>query len=125
MNFKKITAILLVTLLLTAATVPAVSALEPFGTGIMCRNWLKNDPNYQFSEEYKTSVWYENFTTLELTENERNNVLRIAVSQLGYHEGDSAKDFDGKNTSGSSNYIEYARLLSGRKIKSVSVLYGK
>ena len=111
MNFKKITAILLVAILLTAVTVPTVSALEPFGHGLPMRNWLTNDPNYQFSEEYKTSVWYQNFTTLELTENERNNVLRIAVSQLGYHEGDSAKDFDGMNKNGSSNYIEYARLL--------------
>lgn len=108
---RKLSALVLATLLLAAAAIPAASALEPFGNGLPMRNWLKNDPNYQFSEEYKTSVWYENFATLELTENDRNNVLRIAVSQLGYHEGDSAKDFDGKNTSGSSNFIEYARLL--------------
>ena len=111
MNFKKLAATALATLLLATAAVPAVSALTPHGTGILCRNWLKNDPNYDFSDAYKTSVWYENFTSLELTENDRNNVLRIAVSQLGYHEGDSAKDFDGMNKSGSSNYIEYARLL--------------
>ena len=111
MNLKKITAVLLSALLLTAVAAPAVSALEPFGTGIPMRDWLKNDPNYQFSDAYKTSVWYENFTSLELTENDRNNILRIAVSQLGYHEGDSAKDFDGMNKNGSSNYIEYARLL--------------
>ena len=111
MNLKKLAAIALATLLLASAAVPAASALTPHGTGILCRNWLTNDPNYDFSDAYKTSVWYENFTSLELTENERNNVLRIAVSQLGYHEGDSAKDFDGMNKSGSSNYIEYARLL--------------
>ena len=111
MTCKKLLAILLAALLLAAVAVPAVSALEPHGTGIMCRNWLTNDPGYQFSDAYKTSVWYENFTSLELTSNDRNNILRIAVSQLGYHEGDSAKDFDGMNKSGSSNYIEYARLL--------------
>lgn len=110
-NLRKLSALVLATLLLAAAAVPAVSALEPHGTGIKMRGWLTNDPNYQFSEEYKTSVWYENFTTLELSENDRNNVLRIAVSQLGYHEGDSASDFDGMNKNGSSNYIEYARLL--------------
>ncbi len=111
MRFKKTLATILAGLLLASSASLAVTALEPFGTGIPMRNWLKNDPNYQFSEEYKTSVWYENFTALELTANDRNNVLRIAVSQLGYHEGNSSKDFDGKNTSGSSNYIEYARLL--------------
>ena len=111
MTSKKLLAILLATLLLASVALPAASALEPHGTGIPMRNWLKNDPNYQFSDAYKTSVWYENFTSLELTSNDRNNILRIAVSQLGYHEGDSAKDFDGMNKSGSSNYIEYARLL--------------
>ena len=111
MTCKKLLALLLAALLLAAVAAPAVSALEPHGTGIKCRNWLTNDPDYQFSDAYKTSVWYENFTSLELTSNDRNNILRIAVSQLGYHEGDSAKDFDGMNKSGSSNYIEYARLL--------------
>lgn len=111
MTSKKLLAILLATLLLASVALPAASALEPHGTGIPMRNWLKNDPNYQFSDAYKTSVWYENFTSLELTSNDRNNILRIAVSQLGYHEGDSAKDFDGMNKNGSSNYIEYARLL--------------
>ena len=111
MTCKKLLAILLAALLLAAVAAPAVSALEPHGTGIPMRNWLKNDPDYQFSDAYKTSVWYENFTSLELTSNDRNNILRIAVSQLGYHEGDSAKDFDGMNKNGSSNYIEYARLL--------------
>lgn len=111
MNCKKLLAALLAALLLCAVAAPAVSALEPFGTGIKCRNWLTNDPDYQFSEAYKTSVWYQNFTSLELSENDRNNILRIAVSQLGYHEGDSSRDFDGMNKNGSSNYIEYARLL--------------
>ena len=111
MQIKKIIAAGLATIMLTACAVPAVSALKPHGTGIKMRNWLTNDPNYDFSDEYKTSVWYQNFTSLEFSGNERNTVLRIAVSQLGYHEGNSAADFDGMNMSGSSNYIEYARLL--------------
>lgn len=99
--------------LLTLSTVAAVtaSALEPHGNDVLIRNWVRNDPNYTFSDAYKTSVWYENFNELELTQNTRNNILRIALSQLGYHEGDSADDFDGMNTGGTSNYIEYARLI--------------
>lgn len=111
MRLRKTLAVLLASLLLTAAAAPTLSALEPHGTGLPMRDWLTNDPNYTFSEAYKTSVWYQNFSSLELTENDRNNVLRIAVSQLGYHEGDSAADFNGMNFNGSSNYIEYARLL--------------
>ncbi len=111
MKLKKTLAVILTGLLLSTAAAPAITALEPFGHGLLMRKWLTNDPNYQFSEAYKTSVWYQNFTDLSLTDNDRNNILRIAVSQLGYHEGDSAADFDGMNTSGSGNYIEYARLL--------------
>lgn len=111
MRTKKIVASLLCSLLLLSCAVPIVSALEPYGNNVLIRNWVRNDPNYEFSDAYKTSVWYENFTDLELSDNERNNVLRIAVSQLGYHEGNSAKDFDGMNQTGSGNYIEYARLI--------------
>ena len=63
MTCKKLLAILLATLLLASVALPAASALEPHGTGLPMRNWLKNDPNYQFSDAYKTSVWYENFTS--------------------------------------------------------------
>ena len=112
MNFKKMLAGTLSALLLGAAMTVTVSALEPHGTGIKMRNWLVNDPDYEFSNAYKTSVWYQNFTSLELSGNDRNNVLRIAVSQLGYHEGNSPSDFHGMNTSGTENYIEYARLLT-------------
>ena len=111
MRMKKLLVALLCILMVLACAVPMASALTPHGTGIKMRDWLTNDPNYQFSDAYKTSVWYENFTTLALTKNERNNVLRIAVSQLGYQEGNSADDFDGMNATGGSNYIEYARLL--------------
>lgn len=109
--FSRIAAIGLSSILLASAALLPITALEPHGNSVKVRNWLTNDPNYSFSEAYMTSVWYENFDALELTANTRNNILRIALSQLGYHEGDSAADFDGKNTSGSSNYIEYARLL--------------
>ena len=112
MKLKKTLAALLTGLLICTAGTVTASALEPHGTGIKMRKWLVNNPDYEFSSEYKTSVWYENFTTLELGQNDRNNVLRIAVSQLGYHEGNSPADFDGMNPNGTSNYIEYARLLT-------------
>lgn len=110
MKLKKTVSVLLASLLLGSAATVTASALEPHGTGILCRNWLKNDPNYTFSESYKKSVWYENFTALELGENERNNVLGIAISQLGYHEGEVG-DYSGTNTTSRGNCIEYARLL--------------
>lgn len=109
--FSRAAAIGLSSILLASAALLPAAALEPHGNGVKVRDWLTNDPSYSFSEAYMTSIWYENFDALELTANTRNNILRVALSQLGYHEGDSADDFDGMNTSGSSNYIEYARLL--------------
>lgn len=108
---RRIAAVLLCSAVAASSASAVVSALEPYGNGIRIRNWVTNDPEYSFSDEYKTSVWYQNFDSLELTGNQRNNVLRIAISQLGYHEGDSKKDFDGMNRGGSDNYIEYARLI--------------
>ncbi len=104
-------ACLMAVLLLTLSAVAPIGALEPSGNGVEIRNWVTNDPEYTFSDAYKTSVWYQNFSSLSLTENQRNNVLRIAVSQLGYHEGNSPEDFDGMNQAGGNNYIEYARLI--------------
>ncbi len=110
MKLKKTLAILLASATIGAAAAMTASALEPHGTGILLRNWLTNDPDYTFSESYKTSVWYENFTALELGENERNNILSIAISQLGYHEGEDG-DYSGTNSTSSGNCVEYFRLL--------------
>ncbi len=110
MKFKKPLSALLAALLVCGSASMTVSALTPHGTGILCRNWLKNDPDYTFSDSYKTSVWYENFTALELTDNDRNNILSIAVSQLGYHEGEDG-DYSGTNTASAGNCVEYFRLL--------------
>lgn len=110
-TMQKLIAVLLSVLMLAVPATVSIQALEPSGNGVKIRNWVTNDPNYTFSEAYMTSVWYQNFHSLSLTENQRNNVLRIAVSQLGYHEGNSPEEFSGTNRSGSGNYIEYARLI--------------
>ncbi|MBQ9161819.1 MAG: CHAP domain-containing protein [Clostridia bacterium] len=107
---KKIFALGLSALILITATFTAM-ALTPHGNGVLVRNWLYNDTSYTFSDSYKTSVWYQNFSQLELTENHRNNVLKIAISQLGYHEGDVG-DYSGINTKSSNNCTEYARIYS-------------
>lgn len=65
------------------------------------------EPDYQASAAYQTSLFYENLMTLELTGDGRADVLQIALSQLGYHEGNSDKDLDGMNKSGNRNFVEY------------------
>ena len=58
---------------------------------------------YQVSEEYKSSKYYEHFGRIELTGDQATDVLAIALSQLGYHEGDGDADLDGMNASGTKN----------------------
>ncbi len=119
MKIKKAVAVFLTALLVAgpflvpdSALIPEVSSLEPHGNGIVFRDgWAHNDPEYTFSDEYKTSIWYQNFAGLTLSENQRNNVLRIAISQLGYHEGSSMADCNGMNTASDGNVTEYARLI--------------
>ncbi|MBQ9749368.1 MAG: CHAP domain-containing protein [Clostridia bacterium] len=68
---------------------------------------------YQVSERYKSSKYYEHLSRIELTGDQVTDVISIALSQLGYHEGDSDADLDGMNFAGTKNYVEY------------NVLYGK
>ena len=67
-------------------------------------------PVYEFSEEYKGTSYYQNLLTCSLTGDERYDVLAIAFSQLGYHEGDSEAQMDGANAKGSRNFVEYNRM---------------
>lgn len=67
-------------------------------------------PTTRMSEKYKTSRFYSNLSSLELTSDDRTNVIMVAMSQLGYHEGNSEADFNGYNANGSGNYSEYCYL---------------
>ena len=66
-------------------------------------------PTYTVSSDYKSSKYYSNLKNLTLTGNQRSDVVRVALTQLGYHEGNSDKDFAGGNTKGSRNFVEYNR----------------
>ena len=61
-SLKKPLAVLLAGFLMTtsASTMATVTtyALEPHGTGMPMRDWLVNDPDYTFSDDYEASVWY-------------------------------------------------------------------
>lgn len=61
----------------------------------------------KISDKYRKSKYYRNMTNIELTSDEPTNVLMVAMSQLGYHEGDGISELDGMNQSGSGNYVEY------------------
>ena len=87
--------VLLASTLLVAAMIVPTAALTPVHT---------------VSKEYRQGPYYQYLRTLELTGDQRTDVVLVALSQLGYHEGDSEADMHGLNTKGSKNFVEYNRL---------------
>ena len=47
---------------------------------------------YDMSDQYKASSFYANLKAVERTGDQAKDVLAIAMSQIGYHEGDSEAD---------------------------------
>ena len=62
---------------------------------------------YKMSDEYKSGPYYENFVKVKLTGDQQKDVLAIALSQLGYHEGNDATQLDGTSPSGTRDFVEY------------------
>ena len=58
------------------------------------------------SELYKASEYYQKLTSISLTGDNRTDLIAVALSQLGYTEGDEKNDFSG-SADGSQNYTEY------------------
>lgn len=56
---------------------------------------------------YRSSVFYERLTALPVTGDAALDTVAAAMSQLGYHEGNSTAEVHGRNKNGSGNYTEY------------------
>ncbi len=69
------------------------------------------EPVHNASPEYLVSQYHANLQSVNLTGDQRTDVLLVALSQLGYHEGDNEGDMGGGNDSGSRNFVEYNRLF--------------
>lgn len=65
---------------------------------------------YNGSSAYKKSIYYDNLTSLEKSGDMATDVVLTALSQVGYHEGNSTSDLNGYNQNGSKNYVEYTYL---------------
>jgi hypothetical protein len=64
-------------------------------------------PTYDVSNAYRKSKYYDNLKAVTLTGDQVNDVLAIAMSQLGYHEGDGNSDLGGLNDKGVRDFVEY------------------
>ncbi len=71
------------------------------------------EPSYEMTDTYKNSKFYANFKSVKLTGDQRKDVIAVAISQLGYHEGNSEADLDGSSTDGVRDFVEY-NVLAGK-----------
>ena len=58
---------------------------------------------------YTDSKYFDALTDVKLTGNYRTDIINIAKSQIGYHEGSGPEDYDGMNTDSKKDYTEYGR----------------
>ena len=63
-------------------------------------------PSYTPSASYRSGKYYTQLCNVSLTGNQRTDLVNVARSQLGYHEGNNTSQLHGES-SGSSNYTEY------------------
>ncbi len=68
-------------------------------------------PSYNVGKYYKESKYYDRLLDIEATGDERYDVLAVAISQLGYREGNSNSDMGGGNPSGNRNFTEFNRII--------------
>lgn len=61
-----------------------------------------------YSSSYKSSRYYRRLKNLQLLDNTRENILKVAASQIGYHESNSRGNLRGSQK-GKRNYNEYGR----------------
>ncbi len=66
----------------------------------------KLTPTYTPSSSYMGSKYYTQLCNVSLTGNQRTDIIAVAQSQYGYHEGGSINDLGGGSSS-SGNYTEY------------------
>ena len=94
-------AVAALTLMLSLFVLPSAASIKP------------DYASYKYGDAYQTSVYYERLleAKAKLTGDHRYDVITVALSQVGYHEGDSDADMDGWNLGGSENYVEYNRLF--------------
>ena len=63
-------------------------------------------PNYSVSSAYKASSFYSALLDVQLTGNQREDIINVALSQVGYREGNYSGDTGGENDGYYNNYTE-------------------
>ena len=98
MNLKKIMALILSMIMIASAFTTVASAADYVTAGTKGADGV--------SDAYKSGVFYDRFSKITLTGDGRLDAVAIALSQVGYKEGNSMSEFHGMNA-GSGNYTEF------------------
>ncbi len=93
-RIKRVSAIFLAFILIITSAVSVSAAAQSL--------------EYSASSSYKNSSFYKKLTQVKLTGDQVTDIVNVAKSQVGYHEGYSSSDYSG-NSSGSGNVTEYGR----------------
>jgi len=101
-SMKRVLALLTVLACLLAMPLPAYG-LDPYYVGTPA------EP----SEAYKNSKYYDALCAVELTGDMAYDIVNVALSQVGYREGNSASELHGENKNGSYDYNEYSYWWDG------------
>lgn len=81
------------------------------------------DIGYECSPEYKSSIFHTRLSEVELTGDMRVDIVNIAKSQIGYHEGDGETKYDGMSTDADEDYNEYGYWYYNNVTKSFDELH--
>ena len=71
------------------------------------------EPKPAVSEPYAASEYYGYLTAVDLSGNWRQDLVAVALSQVGYHEGWSKEDYGGGSATAWGNFIEYGSIYGG------------
>lgn len=64
-------------------------------------------PTYTVSSAYKSTSFYSKLCAVQLTGNQRDDIINVALTQTGYYEGNYSGDYSGANDGSYNNYTEY------------------
>jgi len=64
--------------------------------------------SYSGSSAYQSGKYYTQLTRVNLTGNQRMDIVSVAESQIGYHEGNNSSQISG-TSNGTGDYTEYGR----------------
>lgn len=92
------------TIKILSTIIVATMVLSCLAVGISAADFRQG--NNDISESYAGSTYYDRFRQVPITGDGPTDVIAVALSQIGYQEGDDESQFNGMNA-GNDNFTEY------------------